>query len=697
MIPVELRLHNFLAYQDPEPLRLEGIHIACLAGPNGAGKSSILDAITWCVWGKARSNSADELIHQGRDEMQVSLVFDQADVRYRIMRQRTGGKRGASLLEFQAWDETSEAWQPISEGAIRETQAKIDHMLNLDYDTFVNSAFLVQGRADEFTTKTPSQRKQVLASILGLSQWETYEGRAKDRIQLSKAAIQRLEGRLEEVEKELGQRETRQEELDAAEKAAQEISKRLEAVEKQWADLEQTRSQLVGLQRQLDDLTRRISIRQRELGEFQKERDVSQTRADKAALGGAISTVRTQLETLEVSRRKWEEASQKRAEVAETAAKLHGVNQTLGPETEPLKTRAQTLEQATDPVCPTCGQALSEDHRHQLVEELTQEIESRRDTYRLNQEKIRSLEEESRALDAKIRSLKADIDRHSELGRKLAQLEADLKHADEAQEHVSTLTERIDRWERELKEDEASRKELETQAHATEARLKAAALTERDVESLRLEKRYSDERVGGARQQLAALDAFEKQRADLREKWDEETALLGVYEELREAFSKRGVPAMIIETVVPELERYANELLSRMTDGRLHVRIETQREIKTGELREALDIIISDELGSRPYELYSGGEAFRINFAIRIALSKLLANRAGAQLRSLFMDEGFGTQDASGREHLVEAINSIQDDFDRILVITHIDELKEAFPARIEVRKTPDGSQFSLS
>jgi len=61
------------------------------------------------------------------------------------------------------------------------------------------------------------------------------------------------------------------------------------------------------------------------------------------------------------------------------------------------------------------------------------------------------------------------------------------------------------------------------------------------------------------------------------------------------------------------------------------------------------------------------------------------------------MDEGFGTQDASGREHLVEAINSIQDDFDRILVITHIDELKEAFPARIEVRKTPEGSQFSLT
>jgi exonuclease SbcC len=129
----------------------------------------------------------------------------------------------------------------------------------------------------------------------------------------------------------------------------------------------------------------------------------------------------------------------------------------------------------------------------------------------------------------------------------------------------------------------------------------------------------------------------------------------------------------------------------------MHARIETQREIKTGEVREALDILISDELGTRAYELYSGGEAFRVNFAIRIALSRLLARRAGAQLRSLFIDEGFGTQDAGGREHLVAAINSIQDDFDRILVITHIDELRDAFPARIEVSKSPEGSQFRLS
>ncbi|MFN2224978.1 MAG: SbcC/MukB-like Walker B domain-containing protein, partial [Anaerolineae bacterium] len=132
-------------------------------------------------------------------------------------------------------------------------------------------------------------------------------------------------------------------------------------------------------------------------------------------------------------------------------------------------------------------------------------------------------------------------------------------------------------------------------------------------------------------------------------------------------------------------------------DGRMHVRFETQRETLKGDTRETLDINIADELGTRPYDLFSGGEAFRVNFAIRIALSKLLAHRAGAQLQMLVIDEGFGTQDADGRARLVEAINSIQDDFERILVITHIEELKDAFPVRIEVVKTEEGSRYSLS
>ena len=124
--------------------------------------------------------------------------------------------------------------------------------------------------------------------------------------------------------------------------------------------------------------------------------------------------------------------------------------------------------------------------------------------------------------------------------------------------------------------------------------------------------------------------------------------------------------------------------------------VKGRKDRRTGLSIEELDIKISDGPSTRSYETFSGGEAFRVNFALRIALSKLLARRSGAPLPILFIDEGFGSQDVSGQERLTEAIQSIQDDFDKIIVITHIEQIKEAFPVHISVTKRDDGSSFQI-
>jgi exonuclease SbcC len=85
--------------------------------------------------------------------------------------------------------------------------------------------------------------------------------------------------------------------------------------------------------------------------------------------------------------------------------------------------------------------------------------------------------------------------------------------------------------------------------------------------------------------------------------------------------------------------------------------------------------------------MFSGGEAFRINFAIRLALSEMLTRRKGARLQTLVIDEGFGSQDNLGRQRLIESINLVKKDFAKIFVITHIDEVKDAFPSRIRWKK----------
>jgi exonuclease SbcC len=205
--------------------------------------------------------------------------------------------------------------------------------------------------------------------------------------------------------------------------------------------------------------------------------------------------------------------------------------------------------------------------------------------------------------------------------------------------------------------------------------------------------------VGAARQKVLVLGDLKARRKTFEAEREVFAQKVGRYKQLERAFSKDGVPALLIEGALPQIEIKANEILERLSGGNMSVQFITQREYKDThreDLKETLDIQISDNVGVRDYEMFSGGEAFRVNFAIRLALSEVLAQRAGARLQTLVIDEGFGSQDEIGQQRLIEAINTVKSDFAKILVITHIEALKDAFPTRIQVEKTPRGSTVSI-
>jgi exonuclease SbcC len=271
MIPLTLALHNFMPYRDPAPLDFSGIHIACLAGDNGAGKSALLDAITWALWGKARARRDDELIHQGTTDMSVEFTFALSGNTYRVVRQRKAGSRGSSALDLQV--QTPEGgFRTLAEPTMRETQSKINRLLRLDYDTFINSSFLLQNRADEFTVKTPAERKQVLADILGLEQWAIYEERAKEKIKTTEGQIQFIDERLKEIEAELARRPDYEAELRQAQSAALETADALRQAEAALARLQQAALELRGLEAQAVDLDARIAQAESELDRLARER-----------------------------------------------------------------------------------------------------------------------------------------------------------------------------------------------------------------------------------------------------------------------------------------------------------------------------------------------------------------------------------------------------------------------------------------
>ena len=263
MIPIKLSMRNFMCYRGSIPaLHFDGIHTASICGNNGNGKSALIDAITWALWGKARARRDDDLIYSGEQEMEVELEFAVGSQRYRVLRKHSRPKRrqasGTSSLDlFIASDN---GFRPISGNTIRETQRKITtQVLHMDYDTFINSAFLRQGHADEFTTAEPAKRKQVLGNILGLSQYDEYEAEAKDLAKRLELEREQLESTIREIAEELAHKPAYQAELEKAQGELARIEALLQAQEERVSQLRQQRESLENKRLQLSQLEEHIA------------------------------------------------------------------------------------------------------------------------------------------------------------------------------------------------------------------------------------------------------------------------------------------------------------------------------------------------------------------------------------------------------------------------------------------------------
>ena len=300
-----------------------------------------------------------------------------------------------------------------------------------------------------------------------------------------------------------------------------------------------------------------------------------------------------------------------------------------------------------------------------------------------------------------------DAPRHAELRRRLreahvverrhAELQTARQRLEETRAALQGLQARAERLAQEARQLEAERR-LTLQAGDSLDEVDAQ-LARTDALAADLAREEGDTRLalGRTQSQYDLCLQNEARLAAEKEARQEAQAERRLYADLDLILGRNGVQALIIENALPELEDEANRILGRVTDNRMHVKLETQRDTRAGTALETLDIKISDDLGTRDYELFSGGEAFRINVALRIALSRMLARRAGARLRTLVIDEGFGTQDSNGLERLVEVIKAIRQDFDKIIVITHLPELKSAFETHVEVVKDPvSGSSYRI-
>ena len=852
MIPIHLKLSGFLSYRDPAELDFSGFDLACISGSNGAGKSSLLDAMTWALFGQARKRD-ESVVNLQSQAAEVTFTFAYETNTYRVIRSLARGK--ATSLEFQIQqpaigDQPSE-WRPLTEHTNRETQARIEQTLRLDYDTFINVSFFLQGRADQFAQQPPTRRKEILGNILGLEAWEVYKERAAERRKTIESTLGSVDGRVAEIDAELVEEEPRKAHLAeletqlkglAASRKIQEaaltsvkqvraaLDKQRELVHKMAEAWERTQANLSGLQARLagreaerqphadllvraaeiesayaglqrarldlekweqvaerfreHDQRRQPLLRKIETEHARLEEEQRRLEQDRQIVENQHSTLNTLQTEMENARKLLAEAETqvaRRVELdtqaqsgRERQAELRAENASLKTEMDELKLRIAKLEAAEGAACPLCGQSLSSEHRRSTLEQLQTDGKQLGDRWRTNKSLMEELVSQLADLDSQLAHLasaeaerlsrsntvtqltermetiqkqaaewksggakrlaqvtklleggKYALDPHKALARldkELATLGYDAAAHDAARrteiqarsaetdfralelarsalkpldDEIANLQTEIIKRRSEIKNQQSEHAEATEALTAAESQAPDFEAAERTLFDMQERENQLNQEVGGARQKVNVLDDLRKRKKTLEAERGDLGLQIGRYKTLERAFGKDGVPALLIEQALPEIEMKANEILGRLSDDTMRLHFETQakyKDDKRKDLRETLEIQVSDGAGLRDYEMFSGGEAFRVNFAIRLALSEVLAQRKGARLQMLVIDEGFGSQDTLGRQRLIQSINAVKDDFAKILVITHLDELKDAFPTRIEVEKTETGS-----
>ena len=859
MIPVKLALKNFLSYgEDVPPLDFTQFHVACLSGNNGQGKSALLDALTWAIWGEGRKSSQEKkadhsLLRIGQKDMQVEFIFDLEGDRYRIIRNYSiAQKSSRSSLEFQIYNPKDDKYISLTGPSIRKTQERITKTLRIDYRTFINSAFILQGRIDEFSRKSARERKEILSEILSLSHYDELANLAKFHLKEVNNIMMTKESRLEYIYQEIANIDSYKQKIKELSDSYEDISQKIKKKEDQLNQLKEDINLLKHKKEQFEELKDRTEQQRQEIGRGQKQielkkkeiadskkiisqkeiilsnfinyqkfntenneltlklqkiRKIEEERmlterkieSGKADLTVEIRNKRDRFRDLQV---KAERELKSKTEVLESEKKMREIKffeeqseeirkkgSELNIEINTIKGQIERLEkdhrdnreklhllrENPEGECPLCEAKLNAERKKKIETNISREInlnlkeierlkkeeeklgipreelvkrwreinqklkdkdiwqqklskvrleyeESKqaaklivglqgeiKEIEKIIKEKKYALEEQKRlkALEVQIKNIGYDEEKHLQLNGKIEELcNAPLEKAklEEAEKKIDSLRDILSELKENYQQKELNWKDLEKKKEKIKIELKDLPLWKEKLiqeeqflkQNQILKDKILEER-GGYQSKFEQCLKLEEEKKEIKKELEESRKEQDIYEKLIVAFGKNGIQALIIENVLPEIEEEANNLLAKLTNNSTQITIESLRDLKSGKIKETLDLKINDELGIRDYELYSGGESFRIDFSLRIALSKLLTRRAGTKLRTLVMDEGFGTQDEEGLDNLVQAIQSISDDFDKILVITHLESLKDAFPVRIEVTKLPEtGSRYEI-
>jgi exonuclease SbcC len=677
-----------------------------LTGSNGSGKSSaVSEALSYVLFGETRLSNIDDAIRTDQDFMSVTIEFELNGQSIEITRSKKLSKSQKLQLIIDGED--------VSE-LLSETQKHIERLIPLSYNAFRSSVILRQ-EDDFFISQKPDERKKIIAEILSLDEYERLEKLAKDQraeIKLMIKAEQNLLGGLseenvDELRSNLGKVE---EHLGKFDDKIELAESKLNHVLAFNSDLEKSRAQhsaAIAKNRKLEESIanhRNSMVAKKQQIKIIENSVLLDKTDDIKALEDRISKLTDDASNayndgekykLEFDQLVKHDAENFRNETLEPLqSKMAIVKQAIEESTQNLnKAKAAGLE------CDSCGRPFEDaTDREKYILSIEEELLKSKSISAKFESKLSKALEEYKSLKngdyEEAISLKTRIsdlqNKYGKASKELADLRKVLKDM-EAEQHTYLMTKNnllnlkndiillldmIDDLSNQIEHIDALAWPEPMDPSMHQDKLNKLRQAEKDCFKLKTE----------LEQQIKNGVINNERRSNLIDSINIKLKRQGLLDKLCIAFSRKGVPAAIIETVLPEIQDIANQYLSKMSEDKLEIYFQTTEKLKNGETKDTLEIEVFDGITWRPLETFSGGEKFRVSLSIRLALSRILANKANIELKTIILDEPGGSLDSNGRELLVSTIKSLSSFFSRTIIMSHLD-LTEDFNDRISIEK----------
>jgi len=750
MILEKISIKGFLSYIEEE-VDLRGSHITLVSGQNGEGKSALLESIPFCFWGTGRGKSISDYMNDKCETIRIEAIVVMDGIRYKKIRQHGKNNINELYVDKNPGKLEDAQWKLMSDDTKKKTDVLWSSILGLDYDIFTNSVFFGQKESSSFIEGGAGERKELLSNLLGISVYEKAEEVAKEKAKDVGNSIQTktvvLNGKLELVNKKQivedslsstkKRLKTIGEEFESVQEKIETIQGKREKIKVKIANLQKDKERLDSLGNQLKKLVKTKTQTQTDLTQSKEdlEATIDEGIAEVELINKIIEAEQSQIDQKKDIEDQIKVLESKKLKLPELKKQLDAhrtSKESLLSEQTEINTLIKSLNskkkkiESSGPICPVIEQQcekLTEESKQKTIEEI--DIEKKKYEKKLEkiQENLTTTSNNILEIDQKIEAVSKVNEKILVLSKKLSTITSDLEKIAQSKEDlpkikkkyrtlVDKLTESVNNFEERIKEltkdiestqveydklEEQTSTDLDEELNKVVRNLNA--LNE-DKKTITDEKDSLTKKLGQLENENEQVKNAEADSIKIKKDIDTLQDDLRIYTELSLAFGQNGIQKEIINSNVPILEETANELLGRFTkDARFKIKFDLDPTTKSGKLKKkgGLDIIIS-ERGKSPRELnmYSGGETVRIMFAILLSLSYLLTKRAGKKSQTLIIDERVAALDQEGVNQFIEIVKYIANQYKKIFIVSHISELKEAFPNMIEVNKSDsEGSKVT--